>query len=208
MVEEYDKKRKAFDSHNSTMKDVKRLGESVTLHPAAVATNYNEQIKEQISKLTDHWSALDEKFKTIYSKIALRKKQSQKSKSAAGEKFSVPQDMEVYLEALPDMERKLQTLKESHQHDENYMSEIDKNKSQIKLSELISTYQEFQTRQHDVTIFVENCLQPIEKSKEIESDNTAAQMECQNVLGCLIQVCINICDMKYHLGDNFMWLLK
>ena len=45
--------------------------------------------------------------------------------------MSVPRDVEVYLEALPDMERKLQILKESHQHDENYMSEINKNKSQI-----------------------------------------------------------------------------
>lgn len=160
-LDNFQKKRAVFESHNATMLEIMKLSKDTDGNPFSISSFGSTSVKEEIDRLSSKWTVLETKFNVIQNELL------QESNIVPNKETVVDQtsDNDVFLESVPIMEKELENLRMQHKQP-SYLFDISINLKVAKFSDMISQLKEFENLREELNIWIEDVRSDISRAKQ------------------------------------------
>ena len=160
-LDNFQKKRAVFESHNATMLEIMNLSKDTDGNPFSISSFGSTSVKEEIDRLSSKWTGLEAKFNVIEKEL-LKAPTILPSKDTVVDETA---ENDVFLEPVTIMEKELENLRMQHKPASN-LSDISINLKVARLSDMISQLKEFENLREELNIWIEDVRSDIGRAKQ------------------------------------------
>ena len=160
-LDNFQKKRAVFESHNATMLEIMKLSKDTDGNPFSISSFGSTSVKEEIDRLSSKWTGLEAKFNVIENEL-LKAPKILPNKDTIVDETS---ENDVFLESVTIMEKELENLRMEHKPASN-LSDISINLKVARLSDMISQLKEFENLREELNIWIEDVRSDIGRAKQ------------------------------------------
>ena len=159
-LDNFQKKRAVFESHNSTMLEIMNLSKDTDGNPFSISSFGSTSVKEEIDRLSSKWTGLEIKFNAIENELLQAPNILPNNDTVVDETA----ENDVFLDSVTIMEKKLENLRMQHKQASN-LSDISINLKVARLSDMISQLKEFENLREELNIWIEDVRSDIGRAK-------------------------------------------
>ena len=160
-LDNFQKKRAVFESHNSTMLEIMNLSKDTDGNPFSISSFGSTSVKEEIDRLSSKWTGLEIKFNAIENELLQAPNILPNNDTVVDETA----ENDVFLDSVTIMEKELENLRMQHKQASN-LSDISINLKVARLTDMISQLKEFENLREELNIWIEDVRSDIGRAKQ------------------------------------------